>query len=162
MHGTATVRERTHKLLSLCLARPLHGEFRRRPLRGEFVGVGVADLLGIRSACLMLTEEFVVRLPQRRLTAMIAEIFRIRVNGGDSVSVGIGHGAPLNGNQEVLKNPLQDSALLPPGERADERTQAPRRVVLIQSCPGPAGGSAHEEEAHEPRREPGFPAHHHR
>jgi hypothetical protein len=74
------------------LLRSLHRELSRRPLSIEFLGMSVADLLGVGSAFLVFAEEFIVRLPQGGLTATITQILGIRVNRRNSVSVGIGHG----------------------------------------------------------------------
>src|SRR5712671_345976 len=65
----------------------LHWKFRVRPLCRELLGVGIADLFGIRSPRLVLPEKLVVRFPQCRLAAMIALVVRIRVDSRDSVAV---------------------------------------------------------------------------
>jgi len=69
------------------LVRRLHRELRIRPFRGELLGMGVADLFGIRSPRLILPEKLVVRLPQGGLLAVVALVERIRVDGRDSVAV---------------------------------------------------------------------------
>src|SRR5665213_4253433 len=56
------------------LVRRLDRKFRIRPFGGELLCMGVADLFGIRSARLILTEEFVIRLPQCGLLAVVALI----------------------------------------------------------------------------------------